>query len=152
LHQVEEVMRIILDDAKVSQGFIDLSEAEYWPRLSTDIHGWIDWQWTSLEIIRFIHAFGDPFEGAKTELLGRVIHFKEAFLIEQRIFHPFSQGIITRHNADESIDVVVADGIIRLIPIFPQTIGLKSLKGLRLHTPFDKLEKAKKSNLNSKDM
>ena len=152
LHHIEEVMSILLKDPSVSQGFIDPSEAEFWPRLSTDIHGWIDWQWTSLEIITFIHAFGDPFEGAKTELLGRIIHFKEAILIEQRVFHPFSRGIIIRHNRDESIDVVVADGIIRLNPIFPQTIELKSLKGLRLHTPFDKLEKAKKSNLNSEDM
>ena len=40
----------------------------YWPRLNTNIHGWIDWSWSLEEIERFIFAFDHPYTGAKTFL------------------------------------------------------------------------------------
>ena len=36
------------------------------PRLYTEIHGAIDWNWTGLEIKRFVVAFGHPYPGAFT--------------------------------------------------------------------------------------
>ena len=36
----------------------------YWPRLNSDIHGWIDWNWSN-QIDRFICAFDFPYSGQK---------------------------------------------------------------------------------------
>ena len=41
---------------------------DYYPRLSTKINGWIDWSWKPENLERFINAFDEPYEGAKTYL------------------------------------------------------------------------------------
>ena len=32
-------------------------DSYYWPRLNTEVHGWIDWSWDLDDIISFCHAF-----------------------------------------------------------------------------------------------
>ena len=32
----------------------------YWPRIDTESHGWINWNWSGEEILNFIKAFDDP--------------------------------------------------------------------------------------------
>lgn len=152
LLNLETVMNEIIEGKHDSASYLDFSQAEYWPRLSTEIHGWIDWGWTSVEIIRFIGAFGDPYEGAKTELMGHVVYFRHAHMLEERTFHPFTAGTIVRHQSNHGVDVAVTDGIIRLNALIPEALRRKSLRGLRFHTPIDKLEIAKTTNLFSKDM
>jgi methionyl-tRNA formyltransferase len=152
LLNLETAMIGIIEGKHDSTRFLDLSQAEYWPRLSTKIHGWVDWGWTSVEIVRFIAAFGEPYEGAKTELMGHVVYFRHAHMLEERTFHPFSAGTIVRHQPNGGIDVAVTDGIIRLNVLIPEALPRKSLKGLRFHTPIDKLEIAKTTNLFSTDM
>lgn len=142
----------IMRKSQDSLSYIDISQTEHWPRLSTAIHGWIDWRWSSSEIVRFIHAFGEPFEGAKTELIGHVVYFRQANIIDKGSFHPFGAGTIIRHQSDEQIDVVSSDGIIRVNAIIPEALHRNSIRGLRFHTSVDKLETAKKTNLFSKDM
>ena len=48
----------------------DEARSTYWPRLSTDVHGWIDWSWTADEIERFCRAFGPNYAGARTFVRG----------------------------------------------------------------------------------
>ena len=52
-------------------------DSEYWPRLNTEIHAWINWTWPISDIESFCNAFSHPHSGAKTEINGTdVIIFK----------------------------------------------------------------------------
>ena len=71
----------------------------YWPRLSTEINGYIDWNMSTSNIIKFINAFDDPYEGCKTFLNKKVVYFKsvEIYKIEKN-YHPFQKGLVFRIN------------------------------------------------------
>ena len=43
------------------------------PRLDTQIHGFIDWNWTAKHIVDFINAFGSPYQGATTFIKKKVL-------------------------------------------------------------------------------
>lgn len=136
-------------NSKIDQGF---GNREYWPRLNTESQGWIDWSWTALEIVRFILAFGRPFVGAHSELLGEVVYFEEAVLLEHKELHPFSAGIIVRSNSQHTLDIAVKDGFLRVKVRLPVTLTPQYIEGLRFHTPVEKLELAKKISLRTKDL
>lgn len=69
----------------------------YWPRLNTDINGWIDWSIDASELDRFICAFDDPYSGAQTLLNDRVVRLKGAHINrEDGLFHSFQAGLIYR--------------------------------------------------------
>ncbi len=69
----------------------------YWPRLNTDINGWINWNWAGTEIERFILAFDDPYVGALTTYNGEPVNLKSVHLSSQdALFHPFQSGIVYR--------------------------------------------------------
>ena len=40
--------------------------SSYFPRLNSDIHGWIDWSLHFEDLYSFINAFGDPHDGCRT--------------------------------------------------------------------------------------
>ena len=48
----------------------------YWPRLKTDINGWVDWSLKIDSIERFICAFDEPYSGAKTFLGNKTVSLK----------------------------------------------------------------------------
>ena len=52
------------------------THSTYWPRLDTEIHGWINWSWSGNDIVNFIKAFGDPYVGAHTLLNNEKIYLK----------------------------------------------------------------------------
>jgi methionyl-tRNA formyltransferase len=69
----------------------------YWPRLSTDINGWINWSLDPAEIERFVCAFDDPYAGAQTLLNGNKVRLKSVCLSPQDgVFHSYQSGIIYR--------------------------------------------------------
>jgi methionyl-tRNA formyltransferase len=74
----------------------------YNPRLNTKINGWIDWNLTSYEILNFINAFDDPYDGASTQILGhKRVFIKKAHLHGGEITnHPFRSGLISRNDKD----------------------------------------------------
>ncbi len=74
----------------------------YNPRLNTKLNGWIDWNLTSYEILNFINAFDDPYEGASTQILGhKRVFLKKAHLHGGEITnHPFRTGLISRNDKD----------------------------------------------------
>ena len=37
------------------------TDSEYWPRLSTQDNGWIDWSWSLTDIELFCRAFSSPY-------------------------------------------------------------------------------------------
>jgi methionyl-tRNA formyltransferase len=72
----------------------------YWPRLSTAIHGWIDWTWSARDVISFCDAFDEPHEGAKTYLRGSVVRLARVAEVETMRHHPFQFGLIVRIDAE----------------------------------------------------
>tara|TARA_B100000886_G_C20427012_1_gene494762 strand:- start:9436 stop:10428 length:993 start_codon:yes stop_codon:yes gene_type:complete len=78
----------------------DESISTYFPRLSSDIHSWINWDWKCEDVISFINAFGNPYQGAKTRLTSSkdsLVRIKDAKLfVKDGSFHPFKNGLIYR--------------------------------------------------------
>lgn len=119
----------------------------YWPRLATEYHGFIDWNWTLEEIELFIRAFDEPYQGASTFIKDKHVFVKNCYInFNDGRFHPFQQGIVYRKN-NESIFVATKNGtlIVRNIvdekgKSFINQINL----GDRFYTPLKFLERAKK--------
>jgi len=139
-----------LDASKQLEVIVD-SGSEYWPRLKTDTHGWIDWSWSSEEILRFITAFSAPYAGARTRLKGEIITIHRANVLELRDFHPFSAGIILRKPRENSIIVASRDAILELECILPDRLKTIFLEGSRLFTPSEDLEYAMQTHFQTKD-
>jgi len=69
----------------------------YLPRLNTLRHGFIDWNWGTEDIERFICAFDTPYPGASTFLHGRKVRLKRCRTDSvDGPFHPFQSGLIYR--------------------------------------------------------
>lgn len=147
-----EAMNAIISSSVGMNEELNLGESEYWPRLNTEIHGWIDWGWRGLEIVNFIQAFGSPYPGAHSELLNETVYFKAAVVLESMKLHPFSAGIIIKSHSNGSIDIATKDAILRVTIKQVENMASKRLEGLRFHTPIEKLELARTTNLRSKDM
>lgn len=73
----------------------------YHPRLSSEIHSWIDWSLPAEKLVRFITAFDDPYPGAKCEWKNGVCKIKNVQLHGgEAQGHPFQAGIIFRKGDD----------------------------------------------------
>jgi methionyl-tRNA formyltransferase len=71
--------------------------SSYWPRLNTEINGWIDWGEDIQYLERFVCAFDDPYRGAKTYLNSEQVHIKNVIVdFSDQAFHPFQYGLIYR--------------------------------------------------------
>lgn len=69
----------------------------YWPRLNTAMNAWIDWNDSVESIERFICAFDEPYEGAKTFLNDNKVYIKGVMAdFSDPNFHSFQSGIIYR--------------------------------------------------------
>tara|TARA_Y100001970_G_C14160391_1_gene818175 strand:- start:135 stop:1148 length:1014 start_codon:yes stop_codon:yes gene_type:complete len=120
----------------------------YLPRLNTKINGWINWySWNTLEILRFIKAFGDPYDGASSMINKKRIFIKNANLVKKSSFHPFQNGLICNIN-NKTYDVITKNGIINLEIIFEKKPTKLIKVGDRIYTPIKKLETAFQSKPN----
>ena len=73
--------------------------SSYWPRLNSEINGFIDWSMSPIELERFICAFDDPYKGASTFLNNKKVFIKKAQLdFSDANFHSYQTGIIFRKN------------------------------------------------------
>ena len=115
----------------------------YWPRLDTEIHGWINWDWSTNEIKSFINAFGDPYPGAHTFINKKKIYLKNCKIKKKHNFHPFQFGLIIKKSRS-SILVSVRNGIIEVKNVFDeQKREFRKFKvGDRFFTPKKKLVNA----------
>ena len=69
--------------------------SSYWPRINSDIHAYINWEWTASQISQFIMAFGEPYPGAITFINEKRILLKNVIMYSSPIqYHPFQKGII----------------------------------------------------------
>jgi methionyl-tRNA formyltransferase len=119
------------------------SSSTYFPRLNTDIHGWINWTHTADDIVRFIRAFDQPYAGASTTVLGHDVRITGAHLADESLtFHPFQAGLIYRVSEGQYF-IASNGGGIRISNITPySTEHLLPQLGDRLVTPNVKLDAA----------
>ncbi len=120
--------------------------SSYWPRLVTDIHGYIDWSWSLQNIERHIRAFDDPYAGASTFVDGRKVRLKKVGLSSaDGLFHPFQNGLIYRIS-ENSVFVATKEGTLVIKTVLYEG-GLEITDQLRVgerfHTPMQFLEEAK---------
>jgi methionyl-tRNA formyltransferase len=88
-----------LDEVKNKTNFEIFSLQEnfsiYFPRLNTAKHGFIDWNWETEYIERFICAFDEPYIGASTFINGLKVQMKNCYTeYNDGAFHPFQAGLI----------------------------------------------------------
>ena len=123
----------------------------YNPRLNTKLNGWIDWSVDPISLLNFINAFGNPYAGASTLINKKRVNIKNVQLHGgEMINHPFSTGLITRH--DKKWLVVATAGTFSLI--IEKVIDknkkniLNSLKvGDRFFTPQKFLDSSKEKRI-----
>lgn len=119
--------------------------SSYFPRLNTDIHGFINWAWSAAEIERFVCAFDDPYQGASTFIDGRRLRIKDCRKItSDGLFHPFQYGLVYRRT-EAAIFVAAKEGALA-IRVVRDDAGGDVMGGIaigsRLYTPAECLERA----------
>ena len=82
----------------------------YNPRINSDKDSWIDWDLNSVDLINFINAFDEPYDGAKTFYNNKIVKIKSA-QITSCIggSHPFMSGLISNINKNW-LTVNISDG------------------------------------------
>jgi len=121
--------------------------SSYWPRLNTEVNGFIDWNWDLSAIESFICAFDDPYEGASTYLNDQKVHIKDCFSeYGFGTFHPFQSGIIFKKSF-EALHVAAVQGTLVINEINNEagdSLFQDIRLGDRLHTPQDYLDRARR--------
>ena len=84
------------------------SYSTYFPRLSTDIHGVIDWDCNIHDVVATIHAFSHPYSGAQTCLQGHRLRIFDCEIIDNRFWHSFCRGIVL--NSDKTRILIACNG------------------------------------------
>lgn len=117
----------------------------YWPRLSTEINGYLDWSMDILSIERFICAFDVPYRGAASFIASKKVHIRNVTSdFSDGLFHPFQYGLIIRKGANWVC--VAANGGTLIIQDLTDCEGnslISEVKvGDRIYTPAQYLEGA----------
>lgn len=117
------------------------TESEYWPRLSTQDNGWIDWGWSLTDIEIFCRAFSAPYPGAQTFCGKTKVSILSVEIVpKHQYFHPFQQGLIFK--IDDRIHVAHRHGVL-IIKEWRTDAETQYLRlGDRLYTPSAILESA----------
>ena len=143
---LEKILKCEIDvhNVLVPQCKSKVISPSYYPRISNDLHGFINWCWDVYELEAFILAFANPYLGAITYLKGKKVRIANCAVVEMDIcVHPFSFGIIIDRDED-SITVACKGGALRILlndivfELQPVSIGL----GDRFFTPYECLSRA----------
>ncbi len=118
----------------------------YWPRLSTELQGYVDWRWTAGEIVSFTRAFAAPYPGASTFLDGRRVYIRRAAFRPERgtVFHPFQAGLIFRISGGR-LSVAGRGGAVEIASLTDASgrpVLAVARVGDRFHTPARVLDQA----------
>jgi methionyl-tRNA formyltransferase len=123
----------------------DEDASTYFPRLNTVINGYINWDWKLDEIARFVNAFSDPYEGAKSFINGNLVKIKDVdFHSNDGTFHPFCSGLIIRRS-ENSVSVAAKEGTLVIRKMRDkdnEDFMQKTRPGQRIYTPVQYLEGA----------
>ena len=123
----------------------------YYPRLNTKINGWIDWNMNSHDLLSFINAFDDPYEGAATYINNQKVFLKQVQLHGNEVSnHSFMSGIIRRIEKNfVVISTVDKNSLIveKVLNKNKNNIISKLKIGDRFYTPSIKLDLAKSTKI-----
>lgn len=147
LDEIEQELGLkdFLSRLVLGEKFFDIEQERslltYFPRLNTDRHGFIDFNWSGEMIERFIGAFSDPYSGASTFIGGcRIRVFSAVFFPSNKLQHPFLWGLIVRKHSG-NYWVTCKGGILK-VPEGALT-PLNSVKlGDRMYTPSNFIDSA----------
>jgi methionyl-tRNA formyltransferase len=150
ISQYQELLSEFFGFVRDGKSFEHITQQEYlssyWPRLATDIHGYIDWNWALKDIESFICAFDDPYNGASTFLNGKKVRLKKCCSsFNDGVFHPFQKGFVYRIS-ENTIFVATEQGTLLVNNVFDENgvaVRKKLCVGDRFYTPIEYLEKAK---------
>lgn len=119
------------------------SLSSYWPRLNTDLNSWINWSYSIEELVKFISAFDNPYNGAQTLLNGKKVRIKNVYSIEENsCFHSYQNGIVYRKD-NNCIFVAMKNSTLVVQEIYDENNNkiFEEVKvGDRFVTPSKKLE------------
>lgn len=152
--QEMKLLSEFIQEVKNNYDFTPMGQPEYlssyWPKVTADKHGYINWSWDLEEIAQFIRAFDDPHSGAITFVnsIGAKVRLKKCQTsVREGEFHPFQKGIIYRIR-EGRIFVAAGEGslILRSVKDEKGADVIEELSvGDRFYTPTEYLEKAKTS-------
>ena len=133
----------------------------YNPRLNTEIDGLINWDLDSYDLINFINAFDEPYKGASTFLNNG--NFGKLYLKKVHLHggdssnHPHMSGIVSRHDTNWLVVSTKSKHMLLIEEVLDNEGNniVKNIKvGDRFYTPYEELEKSKKTKtiFNSKGL
>jgi methionyl-tRNA formyltransferase len=117
----------------------------YFPRLHTLTHGFVNWEWETEEIERFICAFDVPYAGASTFLDGRKVHVGQCYSeYNDGPFHPFQSGLIYKIAGDAAFVASKSGTLVigRVVDSAGKQLLPELRVGQRFFTPAEHLERA----------
>ena len=149
-----ECAHVILDqfiDAVISGDTVesipqDNDTSLYFPRLYTELNGAINFNWSAVDIEKFVRAFSDPYPGAFTLKNDLKIFIDEVELVSEGTFHPFCNGRVVTVLEDGAVNVIAGNGMLRIRTVIVDGCKYKASAYLDirdvLHTPASILEEA----------
>ena len=121
--------------------------SSYWPRLNTDAHAFVDWNWDLKEIEQFICAFDDPYAGAQTYVGDQRVRLKNCMSITvDGTFHPFQPGMVYRISAG-ALFIATRQGTLVVSTVGDDDANdlLPKIRvGDRFYTPTEQIDSAKR--------
>ena len=147
---LQELIKELLDQKIFHPVSQQDSFSTYFPRLNSELHGYIDWNWNYDEIDHFIQAFDDPYCGASTFLNGQKVRLKDCHSTTvDGSFHPFQSGIVYRiYNNKIFIAAKMGSLIIETINREDGRSMIRDINvGDRFYTPQKFLEEARSSRI-----
>ncbi|HCI03493.1 TPA: hypothetical protein DE059_01050, partial [Candidatus Peribacteria bacterium] len=144
---IKELFKDFLDKIKKGDDFELMPQPEhlstYWPRISSELHSYIDWSYDLIDLERFICAFDDPYDGAQTFINNKMVHVKDCIAsLSEGSFHPFQTGIVYRKSKDHLFIAAKQGTLIigRVITDNGEDLMKNINVGDRFHTPQSLLE------------
>jgi methionyl-tRNA formyltransferase len=116
----------------------------YFPRLHTIKNAFLNWNWETNDIDKFICAFDDPYVGVSTQLNGNLVRIKKSRVeYNDGIFHPFQIGLVYKIY-NQNLYIATKNGTIILSSVFDEKGAdiISTIKtGDRFFTPNEWIEK-----------
>ena len=143
---VSEFVREIERGARFEPAAQREATSTYWPRLCTDLHGFIDWSWGVRDLVAFIDAFDRPYPGASTFWNGARVRVRDARALRRAEGrrHPFQRGLVYRRTS-AGLHVAAQGGSLVIGSVVSDEAGDVTSRikiGDRLSTPQERLEAA----------
>lgn len=125
---------------------LDETRSAYYPFLSTEINGLINWDWNGENISLFIDAFDEPYRGASTFLYEQKVYLKKCQMLpKEDNYHPYSSGLVIRKGT-KSIFIATVGKLLKLDQVLNKN-GINIIDnvqvGDKFYTPYKELDKSR---------